>query len=500
MGFLVQIVIVFLFFLIARVFETLFLKKNQYQDNQIDLINLFFLNIGLLFIFPNAILINFALVLLYFINKAAKKKSPETVLFILFATPLVGRDLPTFGIIESFTVWKVFFTAVVMLVVPLYMKGRSKVSQLGRRVLLMVILSLVVSALLELRETTVTDAIRRTLNAVFLTAPLFVALIVAPTLENLIRIRRAMVLLAFCISFLAVFETLFGWYLFSEVLQRIGGAPIGYLFRDGLLRSKVFYDQSLVLGTILATFFVFFIPDFRQKRPPIKRFAFGTAVLAGLLSTLSRGPIVSAVAGLLAFRYSKKRELRLLILLGTFGFVFVQYVDGSISLSNLSSYIPFLGDSDVENASYRDRLRIVGWQLASENLLFGLPNYTEHPMMLPLIQGQGIVDMVNVYLAFVLERGLIGAGLHFLPFILSLMALLKAMTQVGNKPDLLMEGRALFGASVSFLILIGTLSWIGHIPAVYYLLIGLNVLFSAVVSQANRTKAILKDSEKALSR
>jgi len=87
-----------------------------------------------------------------------------------------------------------------------------------------------------------------------------------------------------------------------------------------------------------------------------------------------------------------------------------------------------------------------------------------------LVQGQGIIDIVNTYLQIVLEYGLIGLLLFLLIFLQPIHQLILRLKRKELKDDeryLVMALVAILGA---IMVIIATVSQIDYIP-IYYLII-----------------------------
>jgi O-antigen ligase len=93
-------------------------------------------------------------------------------------------------------------------------------------------------------------------------------------------------------------------------------------------------------------------------------------------------------------------------------------------------------------------------------------------------QGQGIIDIVNTYLQFALPYGLIGLSL----FALCLLAVIRAVLRgrrliVRSDTEAERLGRILLGAMAGILVTIATVSSIGVIAPMYWLMSGICVAY-----------------------
>ena len=102
--------------------------------------------------------------------------------------------------------------------------------------------------------------------------------------------------------------------------------------------------------------------------------------------------------------------------------------------------------------------------------------------MQAMIQGQGIIDIVNTYIGIALESGLVGLGLYVSFFALILMKIIRAMRSIPDKDsEYYLLGRALLATLVAILVIIFTVSSITIIPIVYWSVAGLGMAYVQMV-------------------
>ena len=138
--------------------------------------------------------------------------------------------------------------------------------------------------------------------------------------------------------------------------------------------------------------------------------------MAGQISTLSRGPwigagviflvfVVASPAGMVKIR--KYRALFILLAPLLLAYVFVQGQNGGILEIASGGY----ENEEAENVDYRRKLIEKSMIVIARYPLFGSVNYRDELADMGLLQGEGIVDVVNTYLQFTLENGLVGAAM-----------------------------------------------------------------------------------------
>jgi O-antigen ligase len=196
----------------------------------------------------------------------------------------------------------------------------------------------------------------------------------------------------------------------------------------------------------------------------------------GLLATVSRGPWVGAAAmGLLLVLLGSnpRRDLARVLLIGVpaclvliatpFGQKFVDV-------------LPWVGTVDDFNVQYRQRLFDISLTVIGMNPWFGSPFYMSAPELQEMIQGEGIIDIVNSYIGIALAQGIVGLTLFVGVFAFALRVVWKAMRQATDHNHRAM-GRGLLVSMAAVLIVIATVSSINAIPTLYWMLAGMCVAY-----------------------
>jgi O-antigen ligase len=150
--------------------------------------------------------------------------------------------------------------------------------------------------------------------------------------------------------------------------------------------------------------------------------------------------------------------------------------------------LPFIGQVDESNVTYRQRLLDNAWLVIERHPWFGSVDYLQTPEMLSMIQGQGIIDIVNTYVRVALDHGISGLLLFALFFALAGLGVFKSLRQA-KEPEPRLLGRALLATLAGVLLTIFTVSSISVIPWMYWTLAGVCVAY------ANRPKPPLKTQE-----
>ena len=361
-----------------------------------------------LYIFATAVL---------FFTQGQKEKNPLAFFFfVLFAVPMFPADISGLGVFRYlFAIHYIRLLALVVLL-PWFFKliknpASAKIGSLPTDKLLLGYLA--VNFFLQLSSDTLTNTLRLSLFYSFLDVflPYYVASRSLKHIRQFRDVLAAFVIAAMVMAPVAMFEAARHWLLYSS-LSGVLGHPWDYgqyLDRNEALRAMGTTGQSIALGYVMAMACGLFL-FLRPSVPKSRAWWLGMALLAaGLLAPASRGPWTGAAALLLAFLLtgpapvaSVGRLFFTLLLLSP-----VLYLSGLGE--KLIGYLPFVGDIDAENVTYRQQLIDIAIQVILENPFFGAYDFIYSPTIQELKQGdQGIIDIVNTYVAIGLSSGLVG--------------------------------------------------------------------------------------------
>lgn len=88
------------------------------------------------------------------------------------------------------------------------------------------------------------------------------------------------------------------------------------------------------------------------------------------------------------------------------------------------------GDYDAHGTvGYRRLLLTISLEHIWQNLLFGDLYFYDHPRFIPLLQGQGIIDITNLYLQIALAFGVVGLGAYLMIFLPTLWSLWRTVAR-----------------------------------------------------------------------
>jgi hypothetical protein len=219
-----------------------------------------------------------------------------------------------------------------------------------------------------------------------------------------------------------VIESLSGHYLYSQ-LQWLYAAPWGQsvgLMRGNWLRAEAAFPGPLALAVLLT----FALGVWFALKPTYKSRAYLIVALvigAGLLATYGRGPILAAgllVASMVLMRWLSTGRYLVVMVLGTIVASASWHAGLGDAVLAVVNSAPG-GDATADfNIKYRQELLTTAFALLEQSPWWGVPNFLAE--MQSLIQGEGIIDLVNTYLVLALNSGLVGMAMFMTPYAVTL--------------------------------------------------------------------------------
>jgi len=397
-------------------------------------------------------------------------------LFLLPALPMLGNDLPGFAgirIIMEFTYPRLLSLSILL---PLFIRYKYKIlpfnqGRVNRYFIWMMVYFFVIGSV---RTDSGTDLLR-SLVYIFLDSilPYFMVSRLVDSFERLNKAFIAIASSAIILSIVNIIEYFKYWFVYQEIYQSLNISSHSFsayaMIRDGMVRSASVFSSPIVLGFFILVAFGASLGG-REKKGFIGKVVLVLLLLA-LITSLSRGPWVGFMFLIFTIAwYSAKRGANFLkgLFFGGVGGIVLLLSPVGNKIINL---LPFVGSVDSGNVGYRADLFSSSLEVIGNNLLFGTQNFLAAPELQHLMQGQGIIDIVNTYLQIALEFGLVGL-LLFLAFFLShlrgLYLLLRNKKYLNNIEDR-RAAAALLGIGISIMVTIATVSKINYIP-IYYLI------------------------------
>jgi O-antigen ligase len=429
-----------------------------------------------------------------FILLLTKFEKNKIALFfiLLFVIPPLEQQIPGFGVVNYLLTISHprFITLIILLPAAILISHKNdfKFNKAGTDKFLLLYMVLII--FLAFRDTTFTDALRRglyTFMDIFL--PYYVASRSIKNLSQMKVVLFAFVTSAFVLAFIGVFESNKQWLLFNSLDNALGisGTTSQYLARGDSIRVIATLGHSITFGYFLMVALGFYLFLYKAIQSTlIKRIGF-LILIFGLLAPLSRGPWVGAAILVLIFVAQGPAAIKNLSALLLVGLITLPLLTVIPNGEKYLDLIPYVGKTETENIEYREKLFSNSLVVIDKSPLLGSSNFMDEPEMQELIQGQGIIDIVNSYLRITLESGYVGLLLFVCIFISVIIRVRKKLTQVEDKKDQMYGlGRSLVSVLLAIMVTIATVSSIGTIPIIYWTVLGLGVAYSRIPLSKNQ--------------
>ncbi len=442
------------------------------------------------FMIPNFWFMLFVVALIAGMMGATSREKPPLYMLLLFAIPAADALVPGFGGIRNFLNLYPFNILAVVILFPLLFAPQEnrKFHGAGALADYCFILFSILSLVLAFRDTTITDGFRRS-TAYILTAfgPYLVFSRYSWTPERLKIGTLAYAIPLIALSGVAVVETVLHWHVFINAIDNWNiKFNARYMARSGFLRAYASVFGPITFGLFLVVgLAVMAAVVTTAKRRFLPLIAFG-ALGAGLITTFSRGPWVGAALAIVTFAMTTGKPMSNLVRLAMIGCVAFPIIAVSPMGDELIQMLPFVGNVESGTIDYRQRLFEVAWPYAMTHPWFGSEDYLTAPEMQSLVQGQGIIDIVNSYLQVALDKGLVGLALFVGVSGFSLLSIYRSIGAARRlDPDYAAYVQGWFAALVGFMLTIATTTnVIAQIAEVHWMLCGICVGIARSVAAA----------------
>lgn len=379
-----------------------------------------------------------------------------------------------------------------------YTPGLKKFGKIGSDKLIILYLGIVVSFYFRglyapVDPTTFSEGIRYGIYIfleIFL--PYYVASRYIKDFEQLTKIMLAFISICAIVGSIGVIEVAKSWLLYGDLNELLGvqHAIKTYLNRGGMIRASSSLDHSLILGMVMLIAIGFYIYISNLVQSKLLRMAGFALLILGFLSPLARGAWVGAFIMLIVYfsiGKEKYRNITIIFLAAWFSIPLLAVIPGGQKVLDL---LPFIGTVDKMNVDYRSQLIEQSMLVIKKYPLFGTWDPIAEPEMQSLIQGEGIIDLVNYYIQITLYFGLLGLSALVGFFASVLMPLYKHVQKFKNQTSLeYICGKSLLALFVGVLMTISTISALNMINTVLFFFAGL------IVSYIRVTKNIREESE-----
>jgi len=330
----------------------------------------------------------------------------------------------------------------------------------------------------------VDDSLTNTLRSAFyafvdVVLPYYVASRSIRTLADARDALAALVVAAMISAALGSFEFIRHWLLYASLPDALGQPwQFGhYLPRNDSLRAAAATGQPIVLGFVVMVALGGWL--FLSRRMQWWHRLAGSALLGiGLVAPISRGPWVGAALLAVTFVATGPFAATRLLQAGTLAVASLPVIAATPAAQQVMDYLPFIGNVEADNVTYRQRLFDVALDVIGQHPLFGSPDFLETPELQQMRQGEGLIDIVNTYLGIALRSGLIGLALFCGFFAAVAGGLVTALRRhAGPQDELRWLGRSLLAMLVAMLATIATVSSISVVATIYWSIAGLIVAY-----------------------
>ena len=410
---------------------------------------------------------------------------PAIFMMLLFAAPALGDAIPGFAGINKFIMVtpQSVTTAILLLPAMFIAKNMKKTSRIGNGADMFFLLWLMLQIALCLRGPTFTHIVRTMIESFLVMAPFYYVFSRYPkSLDDIRVISAAYLAPILVLSVVSIAEVVRNWHFYTGVSTYwFGELPFSYTMRDGVLRASASVFDPIVWGLVAMTGIGVGLALFNEKFSRLYKFAGFILLTAGMITSLSRGPWVGALALIIVFVITGPKASARAAQLGAASVMASLMAMATPFGQKLLDLLPFIGTTASDTITYRQRLWDVSLGVIAENPFLGSPNFQQNPEMETLRQGQGIIDVVNSYLFIALQSGLIGLGLFLGVFAYALIALRRAMKSAKiYDPEFALYCRAYFATIIGILITIFTTSSVFHTPIIYWSFAGLAIALARI--------------------
>jgi hypothetical protein len=264
----------------------------------------------------------------------------------------------------------------------------------------------------------------------------------------------------------------------------IRDAVSSYMGRSGMLRVRASSGHAIALGFVMLVAWSALLAFWPAMTRLWRRFA-GFALACGLFFPVSRGPWLGAAAMICMYVATGPAPLRGIAKLAAYALLAAAAVSMLPGGNRVLDLLPFVGQVDQGSIDYREKLLHESVKLLADAPILGPPDYRERLAKAGLVQGEGIVDIVNSYLRVALDSGVTGLGLFCAFFVSVLLAVRRASADARSLPDEAAAvhdvGRALAAGLAGIMVTIATVSSVSIIPWLYWSYAGLCVAYVRVV-------------------
>jgi len=401
--------------------------------------------------------------------------APFYLLILFSAPPYVKATVPFPGLEQLLTLDYQQVVSLALFIPIAVINRREKrfgPERTASWVLVSIAVYCVIVSVLAMRETTVTNSLRSGVElglSTWLLAYLLIKL--GRTEGSTSKAFQALLAVAVVFSVMCIVIQIRSWnfYSFLDQSERIWKAGE---YRFGILRTSVTVNTGL-LGFVCGVGSIICLSNIVRMRSPRKVLLLFLMGL-GCLVSLSRGAWLAAMLMVVLFYLLRSRRSN-----GTIAGYAIAACLLIAGVSWIWQGIAIESYDEFGTFSYRQEIYAASWQQFQAAPLLGAENYLASGRFDHLVQGEGIIDIVSVYLLIVLRNGIVGLAFYVLPFALVINGLLKvrkrATRQAGTEP--LETSGILLAAIIGYMMFIGTTSDVSLVKEVGVILLALSASF-----------------------
>jgi hypothetical protein len=415
----------------------------------------------------------------------ARRVSPANlgVFFILlFAVPLGNVTIPGFGGMNMLFVVHNGRLLAIFLLLPILFASRKRNRASGAYSALdwLVVSYALLLIILEYRRSDLTNVMRAAvLDTLDIIVPYFAFSRAVTSVSDLRKVLLGFIIAVIPLSLIAPLEVVKGWHFYGSV-SNDWGESFSIVRREGSLRASASAVDPICFGYVVMVAVGCLIGLWQVINPRRGSALFALIMFgAALVATLSRGPWMGTAALIVVYLGTGPNAFSNLSKLAVVLFITVT----PLLLTPAIDYLPFVGSVDTGTVTYRQRLFDISLDLIERDPWIGSVNYLSTPEMMQLMQGEGIIDLVNTYVQIALISGLVGLGLFAGCFAAILIGLWRVIGIHGRRNNEITNcARILLASLVAILVTIGTVSSQDFIPYVYWSFAGLSVALIRISS------------------
>ncbi|MEM1381344.1 MAG: O-antigen ligase family protein [Pseudomonadota bacterium] len=459
----------------------LFVFRDMFSRSEVfGLATLFIFASAAFFISPNA-LVFFAFLTVIILASAQRIDPMVLALFLMVTLPAPGLPfLPLPGVNYLINLTVPLLLGILLLTPAFFRRGGGHLKGAGTVDAL--VLAIVVGIFfLDFRNTTFTNDLRTGVqNLLTLGVAYFAFSRVIRTREALEQVVRGFVIAMLIAGCVGIICQVIYWNMYSYKVAKLFDAGIEAKSRGTLLRVTSTFGYAYInYGLVLMCATLAAVPWALRLKSRLFQAGFIVLMIFAVFMTASRGPFLAGIVGAFILILALRNSFSRLFIAGMVVVAVGIAASFTETGQGIIAYLPFIGEQDTED--YRVRLTQVSWPVVMDKPLTGDPFFRERPEMQTLIQGEGIIDVVNSYLSKALSYGLPIAGLFAAAHILAGFLAFRTARRVD--PDdgwWRLLGASLAGAMACYASGIATTSLRYQTEEIGFILIGLCVAYTRI--------------------